>query len=71
MRNIKMHQDLHVRVDRSTMTDLRLLSGCPDAAVVRAGLAALAEMIQTGDLAGLKIRIAQQVQAPGPKPNRG
>lgn len=62
-----MTRELHIRCDRDELADLRLVTRCPEAAIVRAGLAKLTAMIRGGELADLRILVAEHVRPTGPK----
>ena len=61
-------RQLHVRVDGPSLADLRAITRCPDSAIVRSGLALLSEMIRDGQVDALRVRVAENVTLPGPKP---
>ena len=64
-----MTRELHVRVDADRLADIKAVTRCPDAAIARAGIAALTGMIQAGAVDDLRILVAKNVIATGPKTN--
>ena len=60
-------QKLQVHVDAAQLADLSAVTRCTNAAIARAGIQILSEMIDKGALADLRIRCAQSTKATGPR----